>query len=406
MTVLVGNEQQEANERRSANEQREANERLVANERGGVKERCDGTTALLAEGGSPTIRRIRWLLDFEIPPDLEADRPPEAPGSGRDGRDDVRLLIARRDDSALEHRHFRELPELLLRGDVVVVNTSATLPAAVAAQGPEGEALRLHVSGRVPGSGQFLVEVRATAGVASRPLPAAQRGWTLPLDGGGSARLLERAAPGGRLFLAAIDVPGSLAAHLARHGMPIRYPYVTSAWPLAAYQTVYATEAGSAEMPSAGRAFTPELITRLVTAGIDVAPVVLHTGVSSLEDHEPPYPEWYRVSFHTARRLNSARAAGGRIIAVGTTVVRALETVVDPVGELHPGEGWTEVVVTADRGVSAVDGLLTGWHEPRASHLGMLEAVAGRDLLARSYEAALAAGYRWHEFGDLHLILP
>jgi S-adenosylmethionine:tRNA ribosyltransferase-isomerase len=170
------------------------------------------------------------------------------------------------------------------------------------------------------------------------------------------------------------------------------------------YQNVYASEPGSAEMPSAGRPFTPEVITRLVAKGVGVVPLVLHTGVSSLESHEPPYAEYYRVPAHTAHAVNDAHRQGGRVLAIGTTVVRALETVATPDGRVHTGEGWTETVITPARGVYAVDGLLTGWHEPEASHLDMLEAVAGDELVRRSYEHALAEGYLWHEFGDVHLI--
>jgi S-adenosylmethionine:tRNA ribosyltransferase-isomerase len=159
-------------------------------------------------------------------------------------------------------------------------------------------------------------------------------------------------------------------------------------------------------MPSAGRPFTPELVTALVASGIDVAPLVLHTGVSSLESHEPPYPEWYRVPADTARRVNQARAAGGRVVAVGTTVVRSLESAADAGGHVHPAEGWTELVVTPESGLRAVDGLLTGLHEPRASHLLMLEAVLPRPVLAAAYDAALRQGYLWHEFGDVMLLLP
>jgi S-adenosylmethionine:tRNA ribosyltransferase-isomerase len=190
------------------------------------------------------------------------------------------------------------------------------------------------------------------------------------------------------------------------HGRPIRYSYVTRDWPLDIYQNVYAREPGSAEMPSAGRPFTPELVTRLVAKGVAITPLVLHTGVSSLEANEHPYPEWYRVAPSTAARINDARANGGRVIAIGTTVVRALETVVDHRRVVHAGGGWTDVVVTPERGAYAVDGLLTGWHEPEASHLQMLEAVGGRPVLDVSYAAAVAEGYLWHEFGDVHLLLP
>src|SRR5207249_139446 len=197
-----------------------------------------------------------------------------------------------------------------------------------------------------------------------------------------------------------------LIPYLMTHGSPIRYGYLGEAWPLAAYQTIYATEPGSAEMPSAGRAFTPEIITALVSRGIGVLPLLLHTGVSSQEDGEAPYPEWYEVPAPTARAVNAVHAGGGRVIAVGTTVVRALETVTDTSGVTHPGQGWTDTVIEPSRGVRAVDGLLTGWHEPRASHLWMLETIAGRSLLEDSYRAALEAGYLWHEFGDLELVLP
>ena len=155
-------------------------------------------------------------------------------------------------------------------------------------------------------------------------------------------------------------------------------------------------------MPSAGRPFTRRALTTLRERGIAVQRIILHSGVSSQERGERPYPERYEVSHHTADRVNAA----SRVIAVGTTVVRALETVADEHGTVHAGRGWTNLTVTPERGVRAVDGLLTGWHEPEASHLLMLEAFAGRELLERSYAAALDEGYRWHEFGDLHLLLP
>ena len=159
-------------------------------------------------------------------------------------------------------------------------------------------------------------------------------------------------------------------------------------------------------MPSAARPFSVDLVTRLVSRGIDFAPFVLHCGVSSPEAHEAPYAEWYRLDAASADRINTARDGGHRVIAIGTTAVRTLETVADPSGRVHAGTGWTELVVTPERGVRAVDGLLTGWHEPQASHLAMLEAIAGPKVLEASYGAALEEGYLWHEFGDSHLILP
>jgi S-adenosylmethionine:tRNA ribosyltransferase-isomerase len=158
-------------------------------------------------------------------------------------------------------------------------------------------------------------------------------------------------------------------------------------------------------MPSAGRAFTRPMLACLRTSGIGIARLVLHTGVASLESHEKPYEEWYEVTHRTAERIRETKRRGGRVIAVGTTVVRALETSVDANGEVVGSRGWTDLVITPERGVRVVDGLLTGLHEPRASHLAMLEAIAGRETIEKAYAAALHHQYLWHEFGDLHLII-
>jgi S-adenosylmethionine:tRNA ribosyltransferase-isomerase len=310
-----------------------------------------------------------------------------------DGRDDVRLLVAHRDGNIL-HAGFTDLPDLLEPGDLLVINTSATLPAAIPVRAPDGD-LRLHLSSPAPdhADGAWRVELRR----GGERFDGGMEGEVLLLPAGGTAVLLERDA-GGRLWLASLRLPGSVPDYLARHGEPIRYGHTSRAWPLESYQTVYATEPGSAEMPSAGRAFTPELITRLVAAEIDVAPLVLHTGVSSLEVGERPHAEWYSVPRFTAERVKLARSLGGRVIAVGTTVVRALES--------GGTAGWTDLVIESDTPIRTVDGLLSGFHDGDSSHLAMIEAIAGPALLERSYEEAAAAGYLRHEFGDLHLILP
>jgi S-adenosylmethionine:tRNA ribosyltransferase-isomerase len=282
----------------------------------------------------------------------------------------------------------------------VVINTSATLPAAV----PTLNGLELHFSTSLP-AGLWLVELREPQGAASTQYDGGTPGERLLLPGGAEVELLTRWANGNRLWVANVEV-ADLASYLRAEGHPIRYSHVTAPWPLDAYQTTYGTEPGSAEMPSAGRAFTPETFTALITRGVAVAPLTLHTGVSSPEADEAPYPEPYRVPAATAALVNHTHQQGHRVVAVGTTVVRALETVADETHTAHPGEGWTELVVTPERGVRVVDGLLTGWHEPRASHLALVESVAGRELLERSYQQAIESGYRWHEFGDLHLVLP
>jgi S-adenosylmethionine:tRNA ribosyltransferase-isomerase len=326
----------------------------------------------------------------ENPVRLEAHEPPEVRGRGRD---DVALLVAARYDGSLVHAAFRDLPRFVEPGDLLVLNTSATLPAAL----PAGD-LELRLS-TWTAPGRWLVELRAAAGERFR---GGREGDRIPLPEGRAATLLARHA-GRRLWLAELEVDD---AYLHRHGRPIRYGYVPREWPIETYQTVFALDPGSAEMPSAGRPFTAELVTELVSRGVLVAPLTLHTGVSSPEHDEPPYAERYRVPAATARLVNAVHGWGGRVVAVGTTVVRALETVARPDGTVREGHGWTSHIVTPEAGVRAVDGLLTGWHEPESSHLKMLEAIVGRELLDRSYCAAAKHRYLWHEFGDVHLILP
>ncbi|HVO41930.1 MAG TPA: S-adenosylmethionine:tRNA ribosyltransferase-isomerase [Aggregatilineales bacterium] len=348
------------------------------------------------------------LLDFALPAELEAREPAEARGLRRD---DVRLMVSYRSTDRVAHSYFRDLPSFLRAGDILVINTSKTINAALPALRPDGVRFELHLSTHLP-SGEWVVELRTLSPKGTKPFWDAHPGDTLKLPEDGAATLLApygRAGESGmpsRLWRARLEIPGALDDYLWHFGFPIRYGYVSETWPLSYYQNVYATEPGSAEMPSAGRAFTPELITRLVAQGVQIAPLILHTGVASLEAYEPPYPEYYRVSVETAQRVNLARSKGWRVIAVGTTVIRTLETVTDGQGQVHPGEGWTSLVITPDHKIRLVDALLTGLHEPKASHLAMLESLAGRSHLQITYEEALKRHYLWHEFGDLHLILP
>ena len=346
-------------------------------------------------------------LGFRLPPALEAAEPPEERGLARD---EVRLMVARA-GAPLAHGRMTELPRFLRPGDLLVVNESATIPAAVEALRADGDRVQLHLStpdpagggddARPAGAERWIVELRRDG----LRVTDGRRGERLELPGGAAATL-EDAAGGVRLWTAALDLAGRpLLDYLADHGAPIRYAHEPQARPLAAYQTVFARVPGSAEMPSAGRPFTPRLLHALAARGVGVARLTLHTGVSSLETGEPPYPERFAVPAETAARVNATRRSGGRVIAVGTTVTRALESAAAADGTVRAAAGWTSLVVTPGRGVRAIDGLLTGWHEPEASHLLMLEAVAGRPLVERSYAAAVALGYRWHEFGDAHLLL-
>ncbi|MEV6512992.1 S-adenosylmethionine:tRNA ribosyltransferase-isomerase [Streptomyces sp. NPDC051642] len=409
-----------------------------------------------------------------VPEELSARVPAEQRGPGLD-RDAVRLLVSR--GTEVSHHAFAELPRLLRAGDLLVVNTSPTLAAAVdgwigharvvvhfSTRGDDGRwAVELRepdgkgttraraggpagVEVRLPGSVRLVLE-EPLSGRGERlwwgrvsgvpepgaPEPGAPRteapgtgvsgrgapGPAVPGASAAESEVVGPGVPGARVPGAEssdLETPGpggpvsSVPALLRKHGRPIRYSYTERDQPLSVYQTVFSLSTedgtGSAEMPSAARPFTARLVAEAVSRGVQFAPITLHTGVASAEAHEPPYPERYAVSEVSARLINAARAGDGRVIAVGTTAVRAVESAAGADGVVRARAGWTDLVVTPERGVRVVDGLLTGLHEPEASHLLMLEAVAGRAAVGRSYEEALRGLYLWHEFGDVHLILP
>lgn len=327
---------------------------------------------------------------FRLPKELEAREPAEERGTGRD---DVRLLVTH--ERGMQHAQFRQLPDFLAPGDLVVVNSSATIPAALAAHQDNGSAMSLHVSTRLPAD-LYVVE----------PRPNIDRSQRLQLEGGAEALLLTPYLTSQRLWIARLALPSAFLAYMMRYGHPIRYRHASREYPLDTYQNVYADEPGSAEMPSAGRPITRALLDRFRFMGIRSTSIVLHAGVSSAERHEPPFEEWFEVTAHAAAAVRRARRRGSRVVAVGTTVVRALESSLDAGGDVVASRGWTDLVITPKQGVRSVDALLTGFHEPKSSHLAMLEAIAGRDRIVQSYQVALSSGYLWHEFGDSHLILP
>lgn len=349
-------------------------------------------------------------LEFALPKELEASEPPEARGLARD---EVKLMVSNYQTDAVAHAEFRDIVDYLAAGDVLVINTSGTMNAAINVTGQDGTPLELHLSTQLPAN-LWSAELRRPFQSSTQPFYEAKAGETFTLPEGGQVTIhmphnpTQRNLQDGnvRLWLATLQLPYDLHCYLKKNGFPIRYSYVKEQWPNEYYQTVYATEMGSAEMPSAGRAFSADLITRLVAKGVRIMPITLHTGVASLEEHEAPYEEYFAVPADTAVTINVARKAGKKIIAVGTTVIRALETVTQEDGIVHPGQGWTDVIITPQRGIRAVTGLLTGFHEPKATHLAMLSALAGFDHLTVAYTQALAQKYLWHEFGDLHLILP
>ncbi len=343
------------------------------------------------------------ISPFVIPPDLEATTPIEALGGSRD---EVRLMVASA-RGGLRHAVFCQLDDYLERGDLVVVNDSKTLPAALSGQ-LRGIEIRLHLSTPVPGTRNWFVEPRLPAGPASSRFVGGLSGDTIELAGDGRAVLLaprqeEGAKP--RLWEASLHLPDPLPMFLHRWGQPIRYPYINRAWELHRYQTIFARVPGSAEMPSAARPFSWPLVQRLASKGVDLCCVTLHTGVASLESKEAPFPERYRVGVDAAEKINATRKAGGRVIAVGTTVVRALESARDDEGVIIPSRGETNLVIRYQHQIRAIDGIVTGWHEPDATHFMLLEALAGPRIVAESYQSALDERYRWHEFGDSHLIL-
>lgn len=351
-------------------------------------------------------------LDFELPRNLEAAEPPEARGLARD---QVRMMVSRYELDTVVHTSFRQLPEFIDPGDVLVINTSGTRKSALDVRRPDNIRLKLHLSTQFD-EDVWVVELRRVEGGATEPYYDAATNDVLHLRGGGIVRLLaphndpsisqsEHSGGKTRLWHANLNTPLPMEAYLDTYAAPIRYGYVKKDWPISYYQTVYATETGSAEMPSAGRPFTPELITRLIAQGVIFAPLILHTGVASQEADEAPYQEFFRVPDETAHKINQAKSRGKRIIAVGTTSARALETVTDSYRKVHPGEGWTGLMITPARGLQVIDSLITGFHEPKASHLAMLEALAGKQHLRLAYDKAINKRYLWHEFGDIHLLL-
>ncbi len=341
----------------------------------------------------------RSELLFARPLQLQANAPAEARGVPRDH---ARLMVSTGERH--EHASFFDLARFLNPGDLLVVNDSATLPASLPAAGSPGEFI-VNLATDF-GGGTWLAEPRWSS---SQPGPLALRaGETLEIAGL-PARLIAPYPGLPRLWFIRID--GDIRAAMNRAGSPIRYGYVEQAYPLSTYQTVFARIPGSAEMPSAAYPFTERVVSDLRARGVQIVPITLHTGVSSLEveaevvEEHPLYPEPFTVSAATAQAVNGAKREGRRIIATGTTCVRALESAWNGY-EVVPRSAFTRLYIHPQRGVNVIDGLITGLHDPVTSHLAMLYTIAGQDLIRSAYEEAVRQGYLWHEFGDSHLILP
>lgn len=356
-------------------------------------------------------RELEPDLDLGIAPERlwPATEPAEIRGGGRD---DVRLLLQDTVTGRFSHHHFRELAALLEPGDLVVVNRSATLPAALPARDEAARPLRLHVARRL-GTGLYLAEARSADGLQpAAGVPAVGERLQIGRAGepGLGLRVVAHPAPSSRQIVVRTRGARSLRPWQSALGESIRYAYVPRAWPLEFYQTIFAGPPGSAEMPSAARPFTARTLADLRRRGVRIAYLTLHCGLSSeevgdrLDGHFLP-PEPYHLPAATVRAIADAHARGGRVIAVGTTVVRALVSATAG-GSLRPGRGEAGAVVRPGTDLPFIDALLTGMHAPRTSHLALLETFIAPDALAPAYESAIAQGYLWHEFGDVHLLLP
>ncbi|MEL7220568.1 MAG: S-adenosylmethionine:tRNA ribosyltransferase-isomerase [Bacteroidota bacterium] len=344
------------------------------------------------------------IISFQLPDQLACPLPTEKRGITRDA---ARLLVSSEDGQQLQHSTFTNLVDYLNPGDLLVVNTSATQAAALPIVLPNEQAARLHLSTQL-GEGRWLVEIRLIQNNKTVRWKDGKARMTFILPEGAKLQLNKRYYNQQQqldLWEAELYTSLPINEYLQRFAQPIKYTNVHQPYPLDYYQTFFAHTPGSSEMPSAGRGFAADLVQRLLLKGIGFAPILLHTGVSSLETGERPYPEYTKVSALSASIINAAKAKGGRIIAVGTTAIRALESATQQDGRVHAFNGHTNLFISHDYEMKIADGLITGFHEPEASHLHMLQALASEGHLAKAYQAALAEGYFWHEFGDFHLLL-
>ena len=341
---------------------------------------------------------------FTLPAELSAKEPPERRGIARD---QVRLMVINHNNYQVEHTYFNSIGEFLRPGDLLVFNTSRTLPASLdGCERPKGQCMEIRLAQHLPDDSWLALPL-----CQQQPTCSLQTGTQIHFGQGLTANIENRDTHIPQLWKIRFSKSGTeLMDTLYRLGRPIRYEYVSEPWDLDYYQTVYAKEPGSAEMPSAGRAFTWKLLFDLKRRGVETAHIVLHTGLSSYMDDELDAQhlaseEEYYISEAAAQKINHTHKEGGRVIAVGTTVVRALESVADANGRVQSQHGYTRLRITAEHKLKTVDGLLTGLHEPEASHLYLLTAFLPAQKIKQAYEDAVQRGYLWHEFGDLNLIL-
>jgi S-adenosylmethionine:tRNA ribosyltransferase-isomerase len=344
------------------------------------------------------------IIQFDLPQHLACPKPTEERNLERD---EVRLLVTT-NSGQIEHSTFNHLPSFLQKDDVLVVNTSATVPAALPILLPGEKKGRLHLSTRLNNK-KWLVEIREITGNKTIRWYEGEERMIFQLPSGANVTLEQRFYKNSQwldLWVADFNINQSMQSYLSKNALSIQYDKLDRQYPLSYYQTFFSFHPGSSEMPSAGRGFTSNLIDRLLKSGVTLAPIMLHTGVSSLEENETPYPEYMEIDPVTASIINTAKNQGRRIIAIGTTAIRAIETAVNNEGIVTPFRGNTELFIDENYTMKIADGLLTGFHEPKASHLNMLQSIGGFERINIAYKEAIKAGYYWHQFGDLHLILP
>ncbi len=345
---------------------------------------------------------------YHLPKNLECSIPTEIRGINRD---EVRLMISNISTDNVQHDTFKNIVDYLNEDDVLVVNTSGTIKAAIPAKNKNNTFLQIHLSTQLKNK-KWVAELREISENNTQRYFGGQPNEIIELIHGGSIRLIQPYYSNSnqedhlQLWTIELIIEEEVSHYLEKFAQNIQYFNIKKNYPNSFYQTIFAKEFGSAEMPSAGRAFTQNVLDQLEKKGVEIIPILLHTGVASLEMNEKPYEEYFEISKKSATAINNARKKGKNIIAVGTTVIRAIETLTSSQKITSSGKGWTNIFITPERGVNGIDGLITGFHEPKASHLFMLEAITKRKHLEITYHEAVHHKYLWHEFGDLHLILP
>ena len=343
-------------------------------------------------------------IQFKLPELLACPEPTELRNIARD---DVRLLVTKGDGS-VDHSFFNRFSENLQAGDVLVVNTSATQAAAFPIEISKGRKGMVHFSTQINHE-EWLVEIREIKGNKTIRWKDGAENEVFNLPNKGTIKLKSKFYENRdllHLWTVEVNIDQDIQSYMQMYGQPIKYENLDKAYPLDYYQTYFSYQPGSSEMPSAGRGFTSLLVNKLLEKGIELVPVLLHTGVSSLEENEAPYPEYMELSPASAKIINKAKRTGRRIVAVGTTAVRAVESATNIQGEVVPYKGNTSLYIQNEYKMRTINAMLTGFHEPKASHLNMLQSLAGADHIDEAYNAAIDNNYYWHQFGDLHLILP